>query len=136
MDYLLGNFEFVNNCNFGCFEYRFRAAFVRLIYRELIKVYWGQYDCRIFASLLHLVIPNLFFFMGQSFLLLLLSQENISGWFITVILLLFVQSMVSSFTNDTDNQYIAGLLDPLVARHYLIILNIDCCRKKHKLAPV
>jgi ABC-2 type transport system permease protein len=36
--------------------------------------------------------------------------------------------MVSSFTNDTDNQYIAGLLDPLVARHYLIILNIDCCR--------
>jgi ABC-2 type transport system permease protein len=82
-----------------------------------------------------LVIPTYFFLWGIVFAVVTITRKHF--WLVsTVILLLFVQSMVSSFTNDTDNQYIAGLLDPLVARHYLIIPNIDCCRKKHKLAPV
>ena len=57
------------------------------------------------------VIPNLFFYGAIVFAVVTITR-NISVGFITVILLLFVQSMVSSFTNDTDNQYIAGLLDP------------------------
>ena len=57
------------------------------------------------------VIPNLFFYGAIVFAVVTITR-NISVGFITVILLLFVQSMVSSFTNDADNRYIAGLLDP------------------------
>jgi ABC-2 type transport system permease protein len=46
-------------------------------------------------------------FYGAIVLLLLQSLET--SLFITVILLLFVQSMVGSFTNDADNRFIAGL---------------------------
>lgn len=57
------------------------------------------------------VIPNLFFYGAIVFAVVTITR-NISVGFITVILLLFVQSMVSSFTNDADNRFIAGLLDP------------------------
>jgi ABC-2 type transport system permease protein len=57
------------------------------------------------------VIPNLFFYGVIVFAVVTITR-NISVGFITVILLLFVQSMVSSFTNDADNRFIAGLLDP------------------------
>ena len=57
------------------------------------------------------VIPNLFFYGAIVFAVVTITR-NISVGFITVIILLFVQSVVGSFTNDTDNQYIAGLLDP------------------------
>ncbi|MEZ7506787.1 M1 family aminopeptidase [Flavobacterium sp. Arc2] len=57
------------------------------------------------------VIPNLFFYGVIVFAVVTITR-NISVGFITVILLLFVQSMVSSFTNDADNRFIAGLLNP------------------------
>jgi ABC-2 type transport system permease protein len=60
------------------------------------------------------VIPNLFFYGAIVFAVVTITR-NISVGFITVILLLFVQSMVGSFTNDADNRFIAGLLDPFGA---------------------
>ncbi len=57
------------------------------------------------------VIPNLFFYGVIVFAIVTITR-NISVGFITVILLLFVQSMISSFTNDADNRYLAGILDP------------------------
>lgn len=57
------------------------------------------------------VIPNLFFYGVIVFAIVTITR-NISVGFIAVILLLFVQSMISSFTNDADNRYLAGILDP------------------------
>jgi ABC-2 type transport system permease protein len=57
------------------------------------------------------VIPNLFFY-GVIIFAVVTITRNISVGFITVILLLFVQAMVGSFTNDADNRFITGFLDP------------------------
>lgn len=62
-------------------------------------------------SYLIFIIPNLFFYGVIVFSVVTITR-NISVGFITVILLLFLQSMISSFTEDTDNRYIVALFEP------------------------
>jgi ABC-2 type transport system permease protein len=62
-------------------------------------------------SYLIFIIPNLIFYGVNVFSMVTITR-NISVGFITVILLLFVQSIISSFTQDADNRYIVALLEP------------------------
>ena len=57
------------------------------------------------------IIPNLFFYGVIVFSVVTITR-NISAGFITVILLLFLQSMISSFTKDADNRYVVALFEP------------------------
>jgi len=57
------------------------------------------------------ILPNLFFYGVIVFSVVTITR-NISVGFITVLILLFVQSIVGSFTNDVDNRYLVALLDP------------------------
>ncbi|MDQ7960238.1 ABC transporter permease/M1 family aminopeptidase [Flavobacterium lindanitolerans] len=57
------------------------------------------------------VIPNLFFFGVLIFALVTISR-NISVGFIGVILLLLLQVVLSSFTQDIDNRYVVALWEP------------------------
>ena len=62
-------------------------------------------------SYLIFIIPNLFFY-GVIIFSVVTITRNISVGFITVILLLFVQSIVGSFTNDAENRYMVALFEP------------------------
>ncbi|MGL2962527.1 M1 family aminopeptidase [Flavobacterium sp. RSB2_4_14] len=62
-------------------------------------------------SYLIFIIPNLIFYGVIVFSMVTITR-NISVGFITVILLLFIQSIISSFTQDADNRYIVALLEP------------------------
>lgn len=57
------------------------------------------------------VIPNLFFFGVLIFGLVTITR-NISVGFIGVILILLLQGMFSSFTQDVDNRYVVALWEP------------------------
>lgn len=57
------------------------------------------------------IIPNLLFY-GVIIFSVVTITRNISVGFITVILLLFIQSIVSSFTKDADNRYLVALFEP------------------------
>ena len=57
------------------------------------------------------VIPNLFFYGVIVFAIVTITR-NISVGFIAVIVLLFLDAIIGSFTNDTDNRYLAGILNP------------------------
>ena len=66
------------------------------------------------------IIPNLFF-IGVIIFALVTITRNISIGFIGVIVILMIQVMLSSYTRDMDNRYIAALLDPFgseAARYY------------------
>ena len=65
-------------------------------------------------SYLIFVIPNLFFYGVIVFSVVTLTR-NISVGFITIILLLFIQSVIESFTRDVENRYIVALLEPFGA---------------------
>ena len=62
-------------------------------------------------SYLIFIIPNLIFYGVIVFSMVTITR-NISVGFITVILLLFVQSIISSFTQDADNRYLVALFEP------------------------
>lgn len=62
-------------------------------------------------SYLIFIIPNLFFY-GVIIFSVVTITRNISVGFITVILLLFVQNIVQSFTKDVDNRYVVALFEP------------------------
>lgn len=62
-------------------------------------------------SYLIFVIPNLFFY-GVIIFSVVTITRNISVGFITVILLLFLQNIVQSFTKDADNRYVVALFEP------------------------
>lgn len=57
------------------------------------------------------VIPNLFFFGVIIFAIVTLTR-NISVGFIGVIVLIFITSVLGSFTQDIDNRYIVALFEP------------------------
>jgi len=75
------------------------------------------------------IIPNLLFY-GVIIFSVVTITRNISVGFITVILLLFIQSIVSSFTKDADNRYLVALFEPFGSMHWIIIPNIGRCMKK------
>jgi len=62
-------------------------------------------------SYLIFIIPNLIFYGVIVFSMVTITR-NISVGFITVILLLFLQSIISSFTKDADNRYVVALFEP------------------------
>ena len=62
-------------------------------------------------SYLIFIIPNLIFYGVIVFSVVTITR-NISVGFITVILLLFLQGIVSSFTQDADNKYVVALFEP------------------------
>lgn len=62
-------------------------------------------------SYLIFVIPNLFFYGVIVFSVVTITR-NISVGFITVILLLFLQSIIQSFTRDVENRYVVALFEP------------------------
>lgn len=112
MDYLLGKFLsslsvvilIVLAIGLGAFF----ASFLPYVNQDLL----GPVNIMAYLQIYFIfVIPNLFFYGVIVFAVVTITR-NISVGFITVILLLFVQSMVSSFTNDADNRFIAGLLNP------------------------
>lgn len=62
-------------------------------------------------SYLIFIIPNLAFFGVIVFSVVTITR-NISVGFITVLLLLFVQGIVSSFTKESENRFLVALFDP------------------------
>lgn len=62
-------------------------------------------------SYLLFVLPNIFFVGSILFVLVSLSR-NIYVGFIFVIILFILQAILSSFTANMDNRYVAALLDP------------------------
>lgn len=62
-------------------------------------------------SYLIFVIPNILFFGVIVFSVVTITR-NISVGFITVILLLFIQGIVESFTENVDNRYLVALFEP------------------------
>lgn len=62
-------------------------------------------------SYLIFIVPNLLFY-GVIIFSVVTITRNISVGFITVILLLFIQAMVSNFTNSADNKYLVALFEP------------------------
>lgn len=86
----------------------FLATFLPFVNKDLLG---PNLFMAYFQSYLIFVIPNLFFYGAIIFAVVTITR-NISVGFITVILLLFIQSIVSSFTQDSENRWITGLLDP------------------------
>ena len=62
-------------------------------------------------SYLFFIIPNLLFF-GVIIFSIVTITRNISIGFIAVLLLLFIQGVVNSFTEDSENKYVLALFDP------------------------
>ena len=57
------------------------------------------------------VIPNSFLFGAIVFAVVTFSR-NISAGFITVVLLMFIQGLASNLLSDTDNRFLAAMMDP------------------------
>ena len=86
----------------------FLASFLPYVNHDLLGPH------RILAyvqSYLIFVIPNLLFFGVIVFSVVTITR-NISIGFITVILLLFVQAIVESFTKNADNRFVVALFEP------------------------
>lgn len=86
----------------------FLASFLPGINQELV----GPHSFMAYAqTYLIFVIPNLFIY-GVIVFAVVTVTRNISIGFITVLLLIFIQSLVGSFTQEADNKYLVALLEP------------------------
>lgn len=86
----------------------FLACFLPGINEELL----GPHRIMAYVqSYLIFIIPNLLFY-GVIIFSVVTITRNISVGFITVILLLFLQGMLSNLTQDADNRYIVALFEP------------------------
>lgn len=86
----------------------FLASFLPGVNEELLGPH------RIMAyiqSYLIFIIPNLFFY-GVIVFSVVTMTRNVSTGFITVIILLFIQSIIKSFTKDLENQHLVALFEP------------------------
>ncbi|WP_395061165.1 M1 family aminopeptidase [Flavobacterium sp.] len=86
----------------------FLASFLPFVNPDLLG---PQRIMAYIQSYLIFIIPNLFFYGVIVFSVVTITR-NISVGFITVILLLFIQSMISSFTKEADNRYVVALFEP------------------------
>ncbi len=111
-DYLLGKFfsSFLVVVLITCFIGlgAFLASFLPGVNPDLLG---PQRVAAYIQSYLIFVIPNLFFYGVIVFSVVTITR-NIAVGFITVILLLFLQSIIQSFTKDLDNRYIVALFEP------------------------
>ena len=86
----------------------FLACFIPGINEELL----GPHRLMAYVqSYLIFVIPNLLFFGVIVFSVVTITR-NVSVGFITVILLLFLQGMLSNLTQNADNRYVVALFEP------------------------
>ena len=111
-DYLMGkflsSFLIVILITFTIGLAAFLASFLPNVNEDLLGPH------RILAyvqSYLIFVIPNILFFGVIVFSVVTITR-NISIGFITVILLLFIQAIVESFTENVDNRFVVALFEP------------------------
>lgn len=89
----------------------FLACFLPFVNEDLL----GPHRFMAYAqSYLLFIIPNLFFY-GVIIFSVVTITRNVSVGFITVIVLLFVQSIVGNLTQEADNKYLVALFDPFGA---------------------
>ena len=84
------------------------GTFLPGVNRELL----GEHNLIAYVqSYLYFIIPNLFFY-GVIIFSVVTITRNVSIGFIAILLLLFIQGIVGSFTEDSENKYVLALFEP------------------------